>query len=241
MPDCQFIQDFQREINFFFRDESNLIEALTHPSYASEQSEAPRDNQRLEFLGDAVIQIIITKKLYHLFSYFPEGDLTKIRAALSKESTLARFARTIHLGSFIRLGHGEQRNRGYERDSILSDAFEAIAGAIYIDCDNDITKVDSFLNELIDANFTENDLVAFVETENPKGSLQEWSQKHMNETPFYKILDSTGPDHEKIFTVGVYINEKCYGVGKGGKRQIAEEKAARIVLKDMQEHRLKKA
>ena len=230
MPPDPLLAELQDKINYHFLDINNLTEALTHPSYPAENHIAKRDNQRLEFLGDAVIQIIITEKLYFLFRDWPEGELTKVRAALSKESTLAQFAREIELGKYLRVGHGERLSKGYERDSVLCDAFEALIGAIFVDCGNKLDVADRFINRLIDGIHSEATMKNLVKTENPKGLLQEWSQKNMNEAPEYKTLEELGPDHQKIFTVGVYIKQECLGVGRAGRRQTAETIAARQAL-----------
>ena len=223
-------QDLQTSINYTFQESNNLIEALTHPSYSAENPQVKRDNQRLEFLGDAVLEIIITEKIYFLFPDYPEGELTKVRAALSKESTLAQFAREIDLGSYLRVGHGERRNKGYNRDSILSDAFEALIGAIFVDCGRKLDAADDFANRLMDRLYHKTDLENLVKTENPKGLLQEWAQKNVNEAPEYKTVDEVGPDHQKLFKVEVYIKQECMGQGEAGKRQSAEELAARSAL-----------
>ena len=231
MPPEISYQLLQERINYQFHDIGNLVEALTHPSYSAENQGVRRDNQRLEFLGDAVLEIIVTKKLYFLFSDYPEGELTKIRAALSKESTLAQFAREIGLGNCLRIGHGERMNRGYERDSILGDAFEALIGAIFIDKGGQLNAAEDFVNRLIDHFYNKVDMTRLVKTENPKGLLQEWTQKNMKEAPEYKILNEVGPDHQKKFTVGVYLNKECLGVGSARRRQTAEEMAARSALR----------
>ena len=228
-PEPQY-QQLQDRINYQFRDINNLIEALTHPSYSAESQQVKSDNQRLEFLGDAVLEIIVTTKIFFLFSDYPEGELTKIRATLAKESTLAQFAREISLGSCLRMGHGEHINKGYDRDSILSDAFEALIGAIFIDSGNQLNAADDFVNSLIDHFYKKPDMMHIVKTENPKGLLQEWAQKNLKVAPEYKTHDEVGPDHQKIFTVGVYIKQECLGVGSAKKRQSAEEMAARTAL-----------
>ena len=223
-------QEFQASINYTFRNTNNLIEALTHPSYSAENLQVKRDNQRLEFLGDAVLEIIITQRIYFLFPEYSEGELTKIRAALSKESTLAQFAREIHLGKYLRVGHGERRNKGYNRNSILSDAFEALIGAIFVDCGGKLDAANEFATRLMEGLYNKTDLETLVKTENPKGLLQEWAQKNVNEAPEYKTIDEIGPDHQKLFRVEVYIKQECMGQGEAGKRQAAEELAARSAL-----------
>jgi ribonuclease III len=224
------IKKLQEIIGYTFNQDEILVQALTHPSFSSENRSTVGDNQRLEFLGDAVIQIVITSKIYHLFPELPEGELTKIRSALTKEGTLATFARNIQLGNYLFLGHGEKLNKGNERDSILCDAFESLIGAIYIDDNNDLSPIHALINQMINLTFGSVDIKTLIQKENPKGLLQEWSQKHANEIPVYELVEASGPDHEKIFTVAVSINHQRCGIGKAGKRQTAEEIAARSAL-----------
>ena len=227
------ILNIQASIKYTFNNIENLHEALTHPSFAAEAKERIRDNQRLEFLGDTVIQVIITNRIYSHFHDLPEGELTKIRAALTRESTLADFARKINLGASLRLGHGERLNRGYERDSLLCDAFEALIGAIYIDCEKSLEMADNLINGLINESYTTDELRLLVRMGNPKGALQEWTQKHLNATPAYTVLETSGPDHEKTFKVAVYVDNQCFGIGEAGKRQTAEEHAARLAMEHL--------
>lgn len=223
-------QSLQQDIGYQFRNPELLAQALHHPSYAAESKAGVRDNQRLEFLGDAVIQIVITEKIYSLYPEMPEGRLTKIRSALSKQATLAQFARQFQLGSYLRLGHGERKNRGHERPSVLCDAFEALIGAIYLDEPVKLTASREILNRCIDAAYTSAQIATLVSTENPKGALQEWSQKRLNEMPVYQLLSEIGPDHEKEFTIAVTLQGIQRGVGSASKRQTAEEQAAKAAL-----------
>ena len=222
------LNDLQLAIQYEFRDSALQLEALTHPSFRAEYPNTPADNQRLEFLGDAVIQIIVTDRLYQALPLEPEGTLTKIRAALSKQPTLAGLARLIDLGKNLRLGHGEKQNHGDERDSILCDAFEALIGAIYLDSDNNLEAPARLLNELIDRYC--DDVHQLLQGENPKGELQEWTQRKLHLKPVYELKDVSGPDHDRIHTINVMIGDRCYGQGQAGKRQAAEENAARAAL-----------
>ncbi|MDP7396691.1 MAG: ribonuclease III [Lentisphaeria bacterium] len=227
------INDLQIAIQYEFRDSALQLEALTHPSFRAEYPNTPADNQRLEFLGDAVIQIIVTDRLYQALPLEPEGTLTKIRAALSKQPTLAGLARLIDLGKHLRLGHGEKQNHGDERDSILCDAFEALIGAMYLDSDNNPEVPSRLLNELIDRYC--DDVHQLLQGENPKGELQEWTQRKLHLKPVYELKDVSGPDHERIHTIKVMIGDHCYGEGRAGKRQTAEENAARAALAAIRE------
>ena len=145
-----------------------------------------------------------------------------------KEGALAQLARLIDLGEFLRLGRGEKISKGHERDSTLCDAFEALIGAIYLDSNNDLTACEILVNSLTDKEFPE--IRNLPDNENPKGALQEWSQERFSEIPEYKLLETSGPDHNKVFTVCVNMKQRQYGIGKAGKRQTAEEVAARAAL-----------
>ncbi len=223
-------KSLEEKIEYGFQCKDLLIEALNHPSYAVEKKTEIRDNQRLEFLGDAVVQIIVTKKIFHLFPDLPEGKLTKIRSSLTKKSALALLAKTIGLGDHLRLGHGEKINEGYKRDSMLCDAFEALIGAVYVDCNNQVSVCEILVNRLLDQFFSKNQLQDLLRYENPKGKLQEWSQKEHSLIPEYSLIETIGPDHDKLFKVNVLIKNECLGTGEGGKRQIAEEQAAQNAL-----------
>lgn len=220
--------DLQLAIHYHFKNADLKMEAITHPSYRAEYPDAKADNQRLEFLGDAVIQIIVTERLYCEFPQEPEGNLTKIRAALSKQATLAGLARLIDLGDFVRLGHGERINSGFERDSILCDAFEALIGAMYLDGDGDLQAPARLLRELIDRYC--DDVHQLLHDENPKGELQEWTQQQLQLKPVYEVTELTGPDHERSYTITVAIGDRVYGTGTAGRRQSAEQSAARNAL-----------
>jgi ribonuclease-3 len=225
------LTELESNIQYHFRNNALLLEAVTHPSFCPENKDAGPDNQRLEFLGDSVFHIIITRRLFDQFPTLPEGELTKIRAALAKELTLSKLANEIDLGRFLRLGHGEKIGKGHQRTSTLCDAFEALLGAIYLDCDNDMAEAGKLVDRLINTVFADIDLHSLVMTENPKGLLQEWTQKRYNETPIYQLHQAIGPDHKREFTVGVYIRQECWGNGKANKLQKAEEHAARMALK----------
>ncbi len=227
-------ESLEQKIDYEFQCKDLLFEALNHPSYAVEKKTKIRDNQRLEFLGDAVIQIIVTKKIFHLFPDLPEGKLTKIRSSLTKKPTLALLGKMINLGDYLRLGHGEKINEGYKRNSMLCDAFEALIGAVYIDCNSHIFICEILVNRLLDKSFSKKEMQELLQYENPKGKLQEWSQKEYGQVPEYSLVETIGPDHDKLFTVKVIIKNECYGTGEGGKRQTAEEHAAKLALARIQ-------
>ena len=201
-----------------------MREALTHRTYAVENS-LPYDNQRLEFLGDAVLEIILSEYLFKLYSDAQEGELTKMRSAMVNQNSLATLARTIELGTFIITGKGEKESGGSDRDSTLSDLFEALVGAFYLD--SDLETVKEFVLKLVEKEFPEpRKLLSDL---NPKGILQEYSQKKWNEPPIYNILSVNGPDHAPVFTVEVTANQTS-ATGIASSRKQAEIEAAKNVI-----------
>lgn len=201
--------------------------ALTHSSYANEHSTDPlADNERLEFLGDAVLDFIAAAWLFEQFPSFDEGRLTSIRAALVKVTTLAEFAKMINLPDMIKLGKGELDTGGRNRANILGDAFEALLGALYVD--QGIEAVRAFV-----VPFFEQATPAIVGENldrDAKSRLQEWSQGTLSVTPRYKLVSTEGPDHAKMFTVGVWLGEILAASGSGTSKQLAEQIAAREAL-----------
>ncbi len=215
----------EKEILYKFKDRELLKAALTHRSYAAEHK-ITRDNQRLEFLGDAVIQIVISEYLYNLYPDEREGVLTTLRSAIVQKETLAEAARVINLGEYIMLGRGEIEAEGQTRDSTLCDAFEALIAAIFLDSDHNIVR--ELLLNIFKKIFT--DPLTLVEELNPKGVLQEYTQKKLTTKPEYKIQKTSGPAHDLIYVVGVYLKGKLVAVGEGGNRKAAEGKAAKEAL-----------
>ena len=210
-----------------FRDPSLLARALTHRSYLNEHPEvALEDNERLEFLGDAVLDFVVGAWLYHRFPELREGRLTSLRAALVKTDTLAGFAVAIGLPAQLRLGKGETDSGGRARQSLLCNAFEATIGALYLD--QGLDAVRAFLQKLLP------DEVERVITEerdrDAKSILQEWSQARHGRTPRYHTVHAEGPDHARQFTVEVKIGEQVVGRGVGPSKQIAAQAAASDAL-----------
>ena len=204
---------------------SILKEALTHRTYAVEHH-LSYDNQRLEFLGDSVLEIIHTEYLYRRYPDLPEGDLTKIRSALSCETTLAQIARQLELGSFLLIGNGEKECAGYDRDSTLCDLFEAVLGALYLSCG--MEKTTGFIRKLFDAHYPEpRDLLT---TLNPKGRLQEFAQGKWHKTPVYRLFSSRGPQHAPFFEVEAEVASYST-IGCGMSRKLAETDAAGKLLR----------
>ncbi len=202
-----------------------LAEAMTHRSFAVE-NHLDCDNQRLEFLGDAVLEIILTDYLFALYPDAQEGELTKMRSALARESTLAQLATELELGNFLRVGHGEAEAGGDHRASTLADLFEAVLGALYLNAGFDHTK--RFFTELFSSHYPEPRVL--LDVINPKGALQEFSQARWGETPVYKVLHVEGPEHLPNYEVEVFLHDYV-GRGTGHSRKLAECDAAQNLMK----------
>ena len=221
------LEALESRLGIRFEDRSLLLRALTHRSYLNENPDlALEDNQRLEFLGDAVLDFLTAEWLYHRFPEFQEGRLTSLRAALVRTATLARFARQLDLGAHLRLGRGEEESGGRRRRANLCDAFEALIGALYLD--QGLEAVRAFLEPLIEPE-TEHILAAELDRD-PKSRFQEWSQGVLGITPSYRTVAERGPDHAKVFTVEVRVGRKVYGRGEGPSKQAAAQEAARNAL-----------
>jgi ribonuclease III len=203
-----------------------LTRALTHRSYINEHPEAVEDNERLEFLGDAVLDFVVGAWLYNRFPEKAEGELTRMRSALVCTEQLAEFARTLDLGPAMRLGHGEDQAGGRQRDVLLCAAFEALIGALYLQ--NDISVIQHFIHPLVEEASEQFHLR--TDLQDPKSRLQEWSQERKLGIPLYVTLQASGPDHERFFEVVVHINGQAYGHGTGRNKQTAERLAAQASL-----------
>lgn len=224
---------FEKATAISFRDKTLLQRALTHRSYVNESRVfLQADNERLEFLGDAVIDFVIGEHLYHRFPEMREGNLTNLRAALVREETLAEFAREIDLGNFIQLGRGEADSGGRERPATLCAVFEAVVGALFLD--QGVWAVKQLMFPLVEPVLP--DLVEAAAAKDAKSRLQEWSQSEFRETPRYHTVAASGPDHEKTFTVQVYIGDAVWGVGDGHSKQQASQVAAAQALEHIDRH-----
>ena len=221
------MEPLENRINFKFRNSLLLGEALTHPSLAYESAKPHFDNQRLEFLGDAVIQLIITEELYRRFPNSPEGELTKLRSRLVSRAALAKFASMIHLGDYILLGNGEQASGGSKRHSTLADGFEALIGAIYMDAGRKAAQ--AIVLRLVEGEM--NFLEYSPEEKNPKGQLQELLQALHPEAPEYEIISESGPDHRRVFQARVCWRGQELATGKGKSKKEAEARAASEALR----------
>jgi len=222
------IEAFQKQCGYTYQSHALLQEALTHSSYANEHRlKGIKDNERLEFLGDAILDMIISEYLFLKYPSMPEGDLSKIRASIVCEGSLAKVARKMDLGHFILLGKGEEMTGGRERASILADAFEAVTGSLFLDGGFDCAR--HFLHETL---VHEVEQTASIETlyKDYKTLLQECIQKFSANPIHYEVVSEEGPDHDKHFHVEVYHEEKCLGSGIGKSKKEAEQDAAKKAL-----------
>ena len=222
----QELRSLQDQINFHFSDLKLLNKALTHKSYANEKSENLKHNERLEFLGDSVLDILVSDFLVHKYSDFEEGILSKIRAAVVNESCLAKLAKKINLGDYLLLGKGEQISGGKNKPSILADAFEALAGAVFRDGRLDAAS-HIFLPLLIEE--IENTAKSWS-FRDFKSDLQEYTQNKLVCIPSYKVVKEMGPDHAKKFEVVVMIKNEIQGKGLGKSKKEAEQAAAKVAM-----------
>lgn len=218
----------EKNIGYNFNDINYLETALTHSSYANESKTKISSNERLEFLGDAVLSIIVSDYIFSHCPDFPEGDLTKLRASLVCEKSLCKFSRSLDVGSFLKLSHGEKTSDGAKRPSILADAFEAIIAAIYLD--GGMNKAKDFILKFVVPNIKDPNLKTFKDY---KTQLQEIIQQNHEETLKYVLTNQTGPDHDKRFWIEVSLNNNVIGKGKGKSKKEAEQHAAKEALELM--------
>lgn len=223
------LSELQNKIGYKFKNIEYLQIALTHSSYANEMKHGIKYNERVEFLGDAVLSIVVSDYLFNNYSV-PEGDLTKLRASLVCEKSLDEMAAKINLGKYLRLGKGEEMMGGRTRPSILADAFEAVIAAIYLDggIENARTFILPFVKEMLD----NKDKLSFTDY---KTLLQEIVQQNPEEILSYKLVSEKGPDHDKVFVVEVHLNSNVIGKGQGKSKKQAEQMAAKQALELMGE------
>jgi len=215
------IELLEKSLGYEFKDKKLLIEALTHKSYKQ-----PYDNERLEFLGDAVLDLIVGEYLFKKFAKSDEGNLSKIRASLVNESGFDKLARFLNLGDYILLSNAEENNGGREKSSLLSNAFEAVMGAIYLEAGLKI--VDKIAIKLIEQNHKDISLSSLFS--DFKTLLQELTQARYGITPEYKVIASRGPDHQKEFEIAVIIKDKEYARAIGKSKKIAQQESAKMAI-----------
>ena len=226
------LDSLQDHIQFKFSDIKLLNKALTHKSYANENSEQLQHNERLEFLGDSVLDILVSDYLVNQYSEFTEGTLSKIRAAVVNETCLARLAKNIKLGNYLLLGRGENLSGGREKASILADTFEALAGAVF--CDGRFDAASNIFLPLLVEEITKT--AQSWSFRDFKSDLQEYTQNKLVCMPSYKVVREIGPDHAKKFEVVVIIKNEVEGKGFGRSKKEAEQAAAKMAMKNYSEN-----
>jgi ribonuclease-3 len=221
--------DFQQRVGHSFARAELLQQALTHASFGHEKRQRLPDNQRLEFLGDAVLQLAVTEELYRRFPSLPEGRLTVLRATLVNRNHLQALAREVGLGDELILGRGEETSRGRERGSILADAMEAVIGAIFADAGWETTR--ALILRLLEPSLAQiHEEGDSAHQANPKGSLQEKLQAEGDHPPLYRCVSETGPPHARVYEVVVEWQERELGRGHGASKKEAETRAAEAAL-----------
>ncbi|HET7657855.1 MAG TPA: ribonuclease III [Bacillales bacterium] len=222
-------EDFERKYGIVFQDKNLLKQAFTHSSYVNEHRRRPfEDNERLEFLGDAVLELTVSRYLFLSYPNMTEGDLTKLRAAVVCEPSLVEFANELGFSEFILLGKGEEVTGGRERPALLADVFEAFIGALYLD--KGLDEVVKFLRKLV---FPKIDEGAFSHVMDFKSQLQEYVQRKNLGEINYQILKEKGPAHDREFVTEVTVGEQSYGEGSGRSKKEAEQHAAQKAMKKL--------
>ena len=222
-------KELKDKYEIVFKDISLLEQAFTHSSYVNEHRHLElTDNERLEFLGDAVLEVIISEYLYHHFQELPEGKLTKLRATIVREDSLAIFAKECGFDEFVRLGNGEENSNGRTRSSLLCDLFEAFLGALFVD--QGTKSAYDFIYQVVIPKIESG---AFSHEMDHKTALQEVLQKNGDILIEYKLIKEEGPAHSRVFHVEIYAGGKVLGVGSGKSKKVAEQKAAEVALADL--------
>lgn len=221
--------DFEKKIKITFKDKNLLKQAFTHRSYINENGgNSTSHNERLEFLGDAVLELIVTDFLYKKYPGYTEGELTALRSALVNAIIISEIASEIEMNDYLLLSKGEAKDFGKARQYILANTYEALVGAIYLDQGYDV--VEKFISKNLLPKTEE--IVNKKLWRDAKSLVQEKAQEYVSVTPAYKVLNQSGPDHDKHFTVGIYFGSELIAEGKGKSKQEAEQKAAEAALKE---------
>jgi ribonuclease-3 len=225
------LADLEATLGFAFEDKSLLQRALTHRSFLNENPHLPwLDNERLEFLGDAILGFVTAEYLYHHFPEMKEGDLTSLRAALVRGETLADYANQLDLGSYVLISHGEEVAGARSRSALLAATFEALVGALYLE--GGVESARGLIVRMIDSRTQQ--IIHERLDRNAKSLLQELSQGRLKVTPAYHMVEATGPDHARLFTVQVLLGTRAYGTGQGRNKQAAEQEAARAAILELE-------
>ncbi len=223
-------REFSQRIELPFENFLLLSRALTHRSYLNENPEALEDNERLEFLGDAILDFVVGAWLYNHYPEMAEGQLTRFRAALVNTETLGEFGQEIEIGNAIKLGRGEEDNGGRMRMAMLCGTFEALIGALYLD--QNIKAVENFMERFLRP--ASKKILDNNQDRDSKSLLQEWAQSQSFSIPFYRVIKEDGPDHNKTFTIEVSVNGKIIGKGQGRSKQEASKNAASSAMENSQ-------
>ncbi len=222
-------EELESSLCVTFQNISLLKQAFTHASYRNEHRKLSiLDNERLEFLGDAVLEVIVSEYLYRLYPHLLEGELTRMRAAIVCESSLVEFAKRLSFDQYVRLGRGEERSGGRNRPALLADAFEAFLGALYLD--QGLESVQKFANAYLFPYLEERST-----SEDYKTALQEWVQQNLAKPLRYQIVEERGPAHAKEFVVEVTVGEKAMGIGVGRSKKEAEQMAAHSAVQKLKD------
>ncbi len=225
------LPELEQAIGYAFKRRELLCESLTHKSAASETADDVRWNERLEFLGDSVLGLAVTRRLMERYPRAQEGELSRIRASLVNETSLASLARKVHLGRFVAMGRGEEKNGGRERDALLADTFEAVLGALYLD--GGAEEADQFVGRFFDQVLADAK-TSIVQTDY-KTLLQELTQEQYKMTPRYRLTTESGPDHQKTFAVSACLDDLEIGQGAGASKKKASQEAAQNALERLAE------
>ena len=213
--------NLEKKLKYQFKNKKMLLEALTHKSCKKEYN-----NERLEFLGDAVLDLVIGEYLYNKFPTTPEGNLSKLRASLVNEKGFEKLAKRLNLGEYIQISQAEENNNGRNKPSLLANAFEAVMGCLYLE--SGLEKVKTIVLELLNSEYPKIDLKSIFK--DYKTTLQEITQAKFGVIPKYEVLKATGPDHNKEFTIELSIDGKVYGVGVGKSKKEAQQNVAKQVI-----------
>ena len=224
------LHKLQNILNLHFNNQSLFNRALTHRSYINESGGNLKDNERLEYLGDSVLGLVVNEYLFKHFEMYHEGDLAKIKSVVVSETVLAKIAMDLNVGGFLLMGRGEELSGGRFRQSILADTFEAIIGASYLDLGLKETK--KFILQHLKDEIERIDNLTYQR--DPKTTLQEHVQKKFKNRPVYEVVEEIGPDHDKQFVVRLLINDIEYAIGKGSSKQKAERNAANTLLNNIE-------
>ena len=221
------MKNLQKKLAHEFRNSQLLELAFIHRSFMNEHHSIPESNERLEFLGDAVLELLTTEFLFEKFPKKSEGELTALRSALVRGESLAEVSRELDLGQYLKLSRGEQKSGGAKKPYLLANVFEAVLGAVYLD--GGLEKVRVIVRKFLFSKLQK--IIATRAQVDAKSEFQERAQEKLATTPEYRVLSESGPDHSKIFEMGAFVGENLFGRGRGSSKQDAEQAAAAIALK----------